>query len=579
MPAGRRGTCSIHCWIVGCPTPRSTGGAALRKPWICGSPASGPNCCARKPGTSFSPVVGLLQPGYSEPRAGRSVTCANSSWPRGSGRPRPGPDRWGLEEPFVHPILLALDQRRSRLVLLSPSEALDEVMAAGDLFRAVSAWGPDASRAAQRRANLEALHASASTYEAACESQHLPATIAGFLFWQEDRKAGGSDSRASDPNANAVHVGRYHAAKGLEWPVVMLCDLDATSRPRLWEVTTHRADPAVDMDLGSILGDRRVRFWVWPFGQQKTGIPMADRLASGPVGAAAAQAARQEDLRLLYVGMTRARDRLVLVRDEAASTDWLNLLEAPWMLIAADAVVSPAGHSIPVACRRLQLKSVARLAPEPGPVCWFSPPTPSVPRLDAWVIPSAQAPLASGRAGRIIELGGRLPLLGSPSEVDLGDALHAVLAADAVNRKRPDRLAVAGRIIAGHGLSPNLRAEDVLVQMARFWGTVDALFKPRSAEVEVPFSYALPSGQRVGGIIDLLLETDTGWVIVDHKSYPGPRGEWATRALRYSGQLHLYRLAIEATGRKPAGLWIHFPVGGGLVEVEAAFGHLDGGAT
>ena len=154
--------------------------------------------------------------------------------------------------------------------------------------------------------------------------------------------------------------------------------------------------------------------------------------------------------------------------------------------------------------------------------------------------------------------------------MDLGDALHAVLAADAVNSDRPDRLEMARRIIAGHGLSPNLRAEDVLVQMDRFWGTVDTLFKPRSVEVEVPFSYSLPSGQRVAGIIDLLLETEEGWVILDHKSYPGPRGEWVSRALCYSGQLDLYRSAIQATGRKPGGLWIHFVVGGGWVEVEAA---------
>ena len=78
----------------------------------------------------------------------------------------------------------------------------------------------------------------------------------------------------------------------------------------------------------------------------------------------------------------------------------------------------------------------------------------------------------------------------------------------------------------------------------------------------------MDNGQIVRGWIDTLLDTETGWVIVDHKSSPRPRGEWEAEALAYSGQLDAYRHAVAAaTDRGVVGTWIHFTVSAGLVEV------------
>jgi ATP-dependent helicase/nuclease subunit A len=86
-------------------------------------------------------------------------------------------------------------------------------------------------------------------------------------------------------------------------------------------------------------------------------------------------------------------------------------------------------------------------------------------------------------------------------------------------------------------------------------------------QVEVPFLAANDAGQRVVGIIDLLLETDTGWVIIDHKSFLGRRADWTAKALSYSGQLAMYRDALfRVKGIQPA-TWIHFAAEGGMAEV------------
>ena len=71
------------------------------------------------------------------------------------------------------------------------------------------------------------------------------------------------------------------------------------------------------------------------------------------------------------------------------------------------------------------------------------------------------------------------------------------------------------------------------------------------------------------GWIDLALETEQGWVIIDHKSAPHPKSDWADIALSYSGQLALYQQALSQVSDAPvSGCWIHYVVTGGLVEVN-----------
>jgi len=67
----------------------------------------------------------------------------------------------------------------------------------------------------------------------------------------------------------------------------------------------------------------------------------------------------------------------------------------------------------------------------------------------------------------------------------------------------------------------------------------------------------------------LLLQTKDGWVIIDHKASPRPRSEWKEIAHVYSGQLLAYKQAIEAATDQPViQMWLHLPVGGGLIELN-----------
>jgi ATP-dependent exoDNAse (exonuclease V) beta subunit len=519
-----------------------------------------------------------------------------------------GEDRWGLEPEFVNASLAALDAARGHLKVFSPTEAFDTALLAADVLGTVSAWGPSAARVAQRRANLEALRGLLANYEESRATTHLPATIAGFLFWCEELERDETDWRAVDTQSEAIYVGTYHSAKGLEWPVVICSDLDSEPKSRIWEVTVTAQDPARPLDLDAPLANRCLRFWPWPFGGQETGIPLQDRIESSPIGREAMRTAAQEDLRLLYVGLTRARDRLVLARDKAVPSPWLDSLGASWLADQDGQVKLPDGTSVP--CRTITVPRPESIpCPTPPPeYAWFPAPAARTSKLPAQLTPSNQPPLTptlshpmgegarrasegtsdqfmdplhaardvpsahepSGppvRIGQTLNLGARLPVAGDPDEATLGDALHAVLAAELLNPNHPQRRAMAARILRGYGLEHAVQPNDALALVDRFRSGIEGLFHPKQMLVEVPFTVTSQTGQQVTGIMDLLLETDGGWVIIDHKSFPGRQADWAAKALSYSGQLALYREAVLKLKGKPPRTWIHFAVGGGMVEV------------
>ena len=479
----------------------------------------------------------------------------------------PGGRRWGLEGPLINRTVAALQEANPHLDQLTPAEAVDVALAAGNVFATVSRWGPSETQSAQRRANLEALRGLARQYENSCAATHSPTTVAGFVFWCNDIAARGADSKAADERADAIHVMTYHAAKGLEWPVVICDDLNHEHRTNLWEPTVIQ-DAA--FDARDPLANRRIRFWPWPFGQHQKGIPVADRVENASIGFESRTAAAREELRLLYVGFTRARDMLVLVTRADKENHWLDLLRAPWFTplegtgAAMEGLLGPA--RIPY-CTRIIQPPATLATQDPATACrWFPKPVNRTLKLPALILPSKQPTIKTAKVVQTIGLGARLPISGTVNENVLGDALHAIFAAEFINWQHPDRITTIERILRSYSLDQNIEAKDVADMVDRFTARINELFQPKSILVETPFATVNNHGQRTSGFIDLLLETDKGFVIIDHKSFLGGNTEWSEKALSYSGQLTAYsdshlELPIEST-------WIHFAATGGLVQVE-----------
>ena len=123
-------------------------------------------------------------------------------------------------------------------------------------------------------------------------------------------------------------------------------------------------------------------------------------------------------------------------------------------------------------------------------------------------------------------------------------------------------------MLQGYGVDAFVAAEDALAAAQRLRAFIEKRFRPQRLYVEYPMQRCEVDGRVTSGWIDLVLETNAGWVVIDHKSSPRPKSELQAEALEHSGQLAEYAKGLEASGRAVASSWIHFPVVGALVQVN-----------
>jgi ATP-dependent exoDNAse (exonuclease V) beta subunit len=189
--------------------------------------------------------------------------------------------------------------------------------------------------------------------------------------------------------------------------------------------------------------------------------------------------------------------------------------------------------------------------------------------------PEVEEAAANARITRVEKLGSAIALEAQGYAYDaLGNAVHAFLAADVGAGEEEERLACAKRLLGGAGMSGLVQPESLLEASSQFQGWVAARWPGAHWRREVPIDAFIPSAageRRLSGIIDLLLETDDGCVIVDHKTFPGStEGAWRARCAKFAPQLMAYAEALRRVeGKRVLGCWIHLPVGGGMVEISS----------
>ena len=466
----------------------------------------------------------------------------------------------------THPIVKRLAQLRDEVVYQSPVETVARVLNDIGIREVAAGWGPDAVRVAQRQRNLDAFLNLAVEYETFCASQHEAATLTGFLFWVQDPHAPELDLQPTVTTGDAVHVLTYHKAKGLEWPVVIAADLDSVMRNNIWDVRVNLAAP---FDVNDPLAARTIRFWPRIFGDNSKGIPILDAINASAEGLACEAGAASERRRLAYVGMTRARDVLIIALPDKLLKDdtWFATFADDSLLPGGDELLLPNGDLISSAYAGLS--SDATLSPPLAySPSWFERrPRSTLPLREA-LSPSRAPPVDGATIGEVVELGNRIVVRGDDMNL-IGSALHAVIAAELVNPDRRDAELRAQAILRGYGSDAWVDADAAVVCARRFRTFVIERFEPTRILAEVPAAARLPNGQLLRGWIDVLLETGDGWVVIDHKSSPRPKSEWKPEALAHSGQLAWYRSMLAASGaRLAASAWIHFPVGGGMVRIN-----------
>jgi superfamily I DNA/RNA helicase len=174
--------------------------------------------------------------------------------------------------------------------------------------RLVGQWSTSPHESRNRLSNVEALVELGKTFEDECVAAKRPATVSSMLRWLDELASAEDDNRAISAD-NSVSVLTYHGAKGLEWPIVVLTSLDATALSSLWGV---RARTVGGFDPQQPLANRFVHCWLKTWGKRSQ--PQAALNAEvSSTGQAMQAEALAENKRLLYVGLTRARDMNIAV--------------------------------------------------------------------------------------------------------------------------------------------------------------------------------------------------------------------------------------------------------------------------
>ncbi|MET3916851.1 ATP-dependent helicase/nuclease subunit A [Variovorax sp. OAS795] len=473
------------------------------------------------------------------------------------------PSEWQLAGESAHPLLLRLAELRPRLKALTPSEAMRLAKAESHVAELASCWSHGAQDAGMRIANVEALVDMAKTYEDECTSAKKPATVGGLLQWLQHQASEGGDSRAVAAEG-AVTVLTHHGAKGLEWPVVVLTSLDWEARTALWEVRAR----SKNFDAQQPLRDRFIHFWPYPYG--KCSPPEAALAAqASDTGLAMAKSGRDENMRLFYVSMTRARDAVVLAyTTRKGALAWVEEVGAAGVLIGQSGPLTlPDGSQIQRVSRAWSADE-CKVQPEaraPQTLNWFRRDTVRGP-LPLWVNPSSAHAGMPYRRGELERVGERIHIRAAVDMEALGQALHLCIAQAGAN----STISLEGveLILQRWGVAGAVEKEAVLAQVSAFQGWVAQRWPGRPVHVEVPIEVNLPNGTRLRGRIDFLVDTPEGWVLIDHKA--NPRGAAADDALvlKHGRQLGFYADAlVEATGRPVAGQWLFLPVAAQAVEV------------
>lgn len=218
-----------------------------------------------------------------------------------------------------HPWIKSLKELSKKVKDLSLTETISILMDRLPIREKVGALG----KPRQRWANLEAFYLLAGQFENSCKRFGKTARVDHFSAWLKELNFKKKDMQASFDSEDAVKIVTYHKSKGLEYPIAILMNLDKKPRVSSWGTQVVRPNTQ-EINFQDVLGGAFLQFWPNPYGKQDQKTTLVDRIKSSETYKEKEKRAFEESARVLYVGMTRARDYLVLPKHQKMETHWIN---------------------------------------------------------------------------------------------------------------------------------------------------------------------------------------------------------------------------------------------------------------
>ena len=479
-----------------------------------------------------SPLVGLTDNEWvslAKPRAGTKrwrLDARDLLLPLPSGEGR-GEGQTRLD--LFRKRYAALRSERDRLGLRSLLRVVLEVFE----YRVSVAAGPFGEQAL---ANLDKLLVLASQRESA--GVGVSAFARELLELADDAPKEAQGEVIDELDLEAVTLCTVHQAKGLEWPIVVLPDLTTTLRN---ETAAVRFDRTMGLSISRPRGTTDF--------QSRSAADITRQLA---------RRSRAENLRLLYVAMTRARDRLVLgLRPPTAQANtWAQELTAFFALRVSGerpehldvASVAPKRPELPPASAssRSEVDALISQVRSPGESTTASIVLP-VTQLEDLMACRRRFHFANqvGLIEDTIHLEGDTTPRSDDEDVRArGTALHRLLELTPLDAVGTPGLHAALKQVRDSAALPV--KNEAITWVERFWNT-DFGRSLAHADVhrELPFALRLAGNEGpslvLRGAIDLLVVTPGELIVIDYKtSVRPPEG-----AEPYRFQLGCYALAAQ----------------------------------
>lgn len=422
---------------------------------------------------------------------------------------------------------------------------------------------------------LQTVIATAKTYEEHCVQMNLPVSIDGFIAYLEAVQPKGIG------NPDGVQLHTYHSSKGLQWKYVILMslntdvmDVDDTIKKELMGVhTAHSEAPSAD----NLYPDVYVRLVPWIYGHGNTKVPgdIKEQVTQGDVYKNIYAAKKEEYNRLLYVGMTRPKDVMILdiensdkkksplkwakdlnlngISDDAGNGDW--------------DVFGTNNVFIDVTMTKLQIESQKRYKEGNDKL---------LKRLDLPEQnfekhePRYLSPSKIHGITKIISngsIGKRILFADKPNDMAVvGNCIHQIFAGIDDSSDYDIK-----EIIKSYGLA------NVLVDVSEIkqaWQNLNDWLTEKYGKVvktyhERPFRIE-KDDQVIIGSMDYVWQTSKGCVLVDFKTNPMKSEDILDEksehyAGHYAGQLDAYTDALNADNENVIARYVFYPVSGLLV--------------
>ena len=384
-------------------------------------------------------------------------------------------------------------------------------------------------------------------------------SLRGFLDWIERQiveRARAVESPAPESDEDCVRIMTIHAAKGLEFPVVVLTGFGSRPNRNADNVIVDRASGQAEIELAMPGGVR---------------VPTPGYEAAKGRESAAAEA---EEVRLAYVACTRAKDHLLvsLFRPEAKTAttraakiegfcadrldlfqklDWESLVEAAaaYTPQAEEESAAPEGDFAVLRAQwEAQRESTIEMASRPQAQAV----TAIAQRVKGQ---PPRVPTERDVSSEKAEAGeGEIPYRRGRGGTNLGRAVHAVL--QSIDLLTGEGLEDICRAQAeAEGISD--AAKDIL-ELSRnalatetVKGLIESVKKGSANYYREVFVSTKLGDKLMEGFIDLLIDTPDGMTIVDYKTDGLTSKQVQELGPEYEVQLGLYAWAVGETTGKP----------------------------